>query len=281
MTDVRLDRAITLYLGGPVSRLLAGKGNVRIPILMYHAVQEGQSDPRPYYEVNVSPSTFEKQMRQLRSAGYRAVSLEQALQALNGCADDQKMVAITFDDGFHDFYETAFPILADCQFTATVFLMTGYMAEPGKCFKGKAVLSWSEVRELHSRGIHFGSHTVSHPQLRTLHLNQVEEEVRASKKVIEDRIGGAVRSFSYPYAFPEVDRQFARQLKDMLAKNGYENGVTTILGTATSRSDSFFLPRLPVNHWDDFRFFQAKLEGAYDWLHSVQFATKLIQRQKR
>ena len=274
---MRLDRAITLGLGGLVIRLFTGKGNVRIPILMYHAVQQGQSDPRPYYEVNVSPAKFAGQMRQLRSAGYRAVSLEQALQAVNHGAVDQKIVVITFDDGFQDFYATAFPILADCQFTATVFLMTGYMAEPGTHFKGKPVLTWNEVRELHSHGIHFGSHTVSHPQLRTLQLSQVEEEVGASKKVIEDRIGEAVRSFSYPYAFPEVDRQFTRRLKGILEKNGYENGVTTILGTATSRSDPFFLPRLPVNHWDDCQFFQAKLEGAYDWLHGVQFVAKLLQ----
>ena len=44
-------------------------------------------------------------------------------------------------------------------------------------------------------------------------------------------------------------------------KHGYENGVTTILGTANPRCDPFFLPRLPVNNWDDPRFFQAKLEG--------------------
>src|SRR5215472_7412843 len=186
MTDVRLDRAITLYLGGAVSRLFSGSGNVRIPILMYHAVQEGQSDPRPYYEVNVSPAAFASQMRQLKNAGYRAVSLDEALQALKVGATDPKLVAITFDDGFRDFYQTAFPILADCQFTATVFLMTGYMAEPDKPFKGKAVLTWNEVRELHSHGIHFGSHTVSHPELKKLQFNQVEEEVGASKKVIED-----------------------------------------------------------------------------------------------
>lgn len=274
---MRLDRTITLYLGGPVSRLLTGKANVRIPILMYHAVQEGQSDPRPYYEVNVSPATFASQMKQLQTAGYRAVSLERALQALDGGAPAQKIVAITFDDGFQDFYETAFPILADCQFTATVFLMTGFMEEPGKTFKGKAVLTWNQVRELHSHGIHFGSHTVSHPQLRTLELRQVEEEVGRSKKVIEDRIGGAVRSFSYPYAFPEEDRQFTRRLKDTLVSSGYENGVTTILGTASCQSDRFFLPRLPVNRWDDCQFFQAKLNGAYDWLHSLQFAAKLMQ----
>ena len=277
MKDVRLDRAITLHLGGPIRRLLSGKRNVRIPILMYHAVQEGQSDPRPYYEVNVSPAIFASQMKQLRNAGYRAVSLEQALQALDGGTADEKIVVITFDDGFQDFYKTAFPILADCQFTATIFLMAGYMEEPGKTFNGKAVLTWNEVRELHSHGIRFGSHTVSHPQLRTLEFKQVEEEVGRSKKVIEDRIGGAVRSFSYPYAFPEEDRQFTRRLKDTLVSCGYENGVTTILGTANSCSERFFLPRLPVNRWDDCQFFQAKLDGAYDWLHSLQFAAKVMQ----
>jgi hypothetical protein len=65
-------------------------------------------------------------------------------------------------------------------------------------------------------------------------------------------------------------------LKDALAKNGYEDGVTTILGTANPSSDRLFLPRLPVNRWDDYQFFQAKLNGAYDWLHGFQYAAKYM-----
>jgi peptidoglycan/xylan/chitin deacetylase (PgdA/CDA1 family) len=276
MPDMRLDRLATLHLCGPISRLFSSRWKTRIPILMYHAVQEGQSDPRPYYEVNVSPATFASQMRQLRTAGYRAVSLEQAQQALNDGAADQKLVVVTFDDGYRDFYENAFPILSECQFTATVYLITGYMGDQAKPFKGKACLTWNEVRELHLRGIHFGSHTVTHPQLKDLKAEQVEEELRISKMVIEDQIGVPVRSFSYPYAFPEADHKFRRLLKDALAKNGYEDGVTTILGTANPSSDRLFLPRLPVNRWDDYQFFQAKLDGAYDWLHGFQYAAKYM-----
>jgi hypothetical protein len=104
----------------------------------------------------------------------------------------------------------------------------------------------------------------------------MEEELAGSKKAIEDQLGTAVRSFCYPFAFPEADRDFRRQVKDSLIRNGYENGVTTILGLAQPGCDPFFLPRLPVNTWDDPRFFQAKLEGAYDWLHGAQYFSKRL-----
>ena len=64
-------------------------------------------------------------------------------------------------------------------------------------------------------------------------------------------------------------------LKELLIAQGYKTGVTTIIGTLKANSDQFFLPRLPVNAADDLRLLQAKLEGSYNWLHSVQYAAKL------
>ena len=261
MSELRLDRTATLHFYWPISRLFPARQNTRIPILMYHAVREGSSDRRPYYETNVSPHVFASQIRQLRNEGFRAVSLEEALQALGDGNCGKKLVVITFDDGYRDFYENAFPILSECQFTATVFLMTAFVDDRAGTFKGKQCLTWQQVRELHAQGISFGSHTVTHPQLKLLEMDRVEEELASSKKMVEDQLGIAIRSFSYPYAFPETSHEFKRQLRDMLVKHGYENGVTTILGTANPRCDPFFLPRLPVNNWDDPRFFQAKLEG--------------------
>ena len=276
MADMRLDRLATLHVCGPISRLLSADRKARIPMLMYHAVQEGQSDSRPYYDINVSPATFANQMRQLRSAGYRAVSLEQAVQALQSDAVDEKMVVVTFDDGYQDFYQNAFPVLSECQFTATVFLITDYVGDQPKTFKGKACLTWHEVRELQAQGIQFGSHTVTHPVLKDIAIEQVDDELRISKSVIEDELGIPVQSFSYPFAFPEADHKFRGLLKDILMKYGYQNSVTTILGTANPQSDPFCLPRLPVNRWDDYAFFQAKLEGAYDWVHGLQYAAKFM-----
>ena len=273
--DWRLDRLASVYLAWPMSRIGLGP-KVGIPILMYHAVQEGECERRPYFETKVKPEVFAQQMRQLSANDYRAVSIEQAIAILASGKPFGKTVVLTFDDGYCDFYDTAFPLLSECRFTATVFVMTGYTRDEPLRFKGRRCLSWREVRELHSRGIHFGAHTVTHPQLRSVGPKQIEEELAGSKKAIEDHLGTAVRSFCYPFAFPEADRDFRRQVKDSLIRNGYENGVTTILGLAQPGCDPFFLPRLPVNTWDDPRFFQAKLEGAYDWLHGAQYFSKRL-----
>ena len=280
MLGIRLDRLTTIHFSWPIVRLMQGRGRTRIPILMYHAVADGSSDPRPYYETNVSPCVFAKQMLQLRKEGYATVSLDAALEALRSGEPVEKRVAITFDDGYLDFYENAFPILSEHGFTATVFLTTGFTGEPHLRlrFKDKECLTWSKVRELHEHGIMFGSHTVTHPQLKDLEQDHIEVELRSSKQMIEDQIGAAVRSFSYPYAFPEVCTGFVRNLKEILMTQGYQNGVTTIIGTANHDSDCFFLPRLPVNTWDDPCFFQAKLEGGYDWLHGAQYLSKLAGR---
>ena len=278
MSDVRLDRLATLHIGWPVSKMLVSTRGTRIPILMYHAVEEHISERRPYYETSVSPTVFADQLRQLRNQGYRAVGLQQAVRALEWDEQDEKLVAITFDDGFLDFYESAFPILSDCNFTASVFLITDCVDAAEAQFKQKKCLTWNQIRELQSAGINFGSHTATHPRLRNLDMSHVEAELASSKKSMEDHLGSPVDLFSYPYAFPEADHDFTQRLKDCLVKNGYEIGVTTILGTAEPMSDRLFLPRLPVNQWDDAALFQAKLDGGYDWLHGAQYLSKWVDR---
>jgi hypothetical protein len=64
-------------------------------------------------------------------------------------------------------------------------------------------------------------------------------------------------------------------LRNMLMQAGYENGVSTIIGTADSSSDRLFLERIPVNSSDDGAFLAAKLRGGYEWLHALQLASKL------
>ena len=275
---MRLDRAISVHLSHPVSRWLIKRRGARIPILMYHAIKEGARTRHPYYETNTSPQVFAQQMQFLRENSYTVLSLEDALSCLEAGMTNGKCAVITFDDGNRDFFTQAYPILSKYNFAATVFLVTGLLKDDSSDHNGTGHLTWREVQELHTNGVQIGSHAVTHPELTTLDAKQVDYEVGFSKKTIEDEIGCPVKAFSYPYAFPEADRKFTRSLKEMLIQHGYEYGVSTMLGTAGRRNDRFFLPRLPVNTWDDPSLFRSKLEGGYDWLHWPQWLYKIVKR---
>jgi peptidoglycan/xylan/chitin deacetylase (PgdA/CDA1 family) len=278
--SLRLDRLITLHLTAPVRRLCAGT-DASIPILMYHSISD---EPEPkrhaYFRTNTSPRIFAEQMECLHRSGYSVASLSDGIMQLkNGVANLAKQLVITFDDGFADFYRSAFPVLHRYGFQATMYLPTAHIADNRSQFKRKECLTWDEVRELSRHGIKFGSHTVTHPLLRTLSPAAVNEEIAISKKTIENKLGLAVESFAYPYAFPQTDSSFKRVLRDSLESAGYQNGVCTIVGRANCDSDRFFLERLPINSADDDALFGAKLAGAYDWIGRAQRLAKTFKAQ--
>jgi hypothetical protein len=272
----RVDRFATLYIVNPIQlRTFGSKSS--IPVLMYHSItDEEETGVRPYYRTATAPSTFELHMRYLFDQGYRTIDLAEAVSSLQNGEPNTKRVVVTFDDGYSDFYKHAFPALNRHGFTATVFLPTAYIGAVPMQFKGKDCLTWTEIRELRKHNIVFGSHTVTHPQLRTLGDNAVDGEITSSKKTIEDNLGEAVDSFSYPYAFPEGNVSFTKKLRNTLVNSGYSQGVSTRIGLARPDEDRYFLRRLPMNSLDDIALFSAKLRGGYDWLHTFQYASKLL-----
>jgi peptidoglycan/xylan/chitin deacetylase (PgdA/CDA1 family) len=253
-----------------------------VPVLMYHSISDSVEHTHPYYQTVTTPAAFAKQMQFLHRNGYRTVNLSDVARGVGiNAGADNKLVAITFDDGYRDFYRNAFPIMSEYGFRGTMYLPTAYIGDTTREFKGHACLTWSEVRELHRSGVEFGSHTVNHPQLASLETDAVRYEVDSSKATIESRLGHAVRSFAYPYAFPETRHRFVTRLRELLEEAGYDNGVSTMIGTADRTSERLFMKRLPVNSADDSALFRAKLEGSYDWLHAFQYASKLVSTSIR
>lgn len=271
----RIDRLATLYLCHPIARLTGWSSKYCVPILTYHSISENLfGKVHPYHQINTPASIFAAQMKWLRQAGYRTISLSELMNAFETSQNLSKTVVLTFDDGYQDFYTEAFPLLKQCGFTATVFLATDRIRDTSVRVEGADYLTWGEVRELHAEGITFGSHSVTHADLRSLGPEQIDYELGYSKESIEQRIGAPVEFFSYPFTLPEEDGDFIRYLADTLENLGYANGVSSTIGRAKPRDTRFFLPRLSVNSWDDAELLRAKLEGGYDWLHWPQWLYK-------
>jgi peptidoglycan/xylan/chitin deacetylase (PgdA/CDA1 family) len=262
-------------------RVGASSDKVALPILMYHGISD---DPEPgvsaYYKTNTSPALFEQHLRCLNGKGFRSVDLDKAGRLLQqSWPKEEKFVAITFDDGFRNFYDVAFPLLKKYGHVATVYLLTGFIGENRRSFKGKECLTWREVRELRAHGIRIGSHTVNHSVLYGLSWNDIENELSISKQQIEQVLGEEITSFAYPFAFPQHDRQFTEKFIQLLCRQGYQNSVTTMIGRVRPDDDLLRLKRLPVNSGDDVELFAAKLDGAYDWLSHPQSWFKSVRHR--
>jgi peptidoglycan/xylan/chitin deacetylase (PgdA/CDA1 family) len=113
------------------------------------------------------------------------------------------------------------------------------------------MLTWDEVRAMSRSGIEFGSHTSTHPILSRLGSDLARREILDSKRVIEERLGTAVRGFAYPNG---TRADFLPETKAIVREAGYAYAVTTIPGTNEPEQDLFELRRTTPWERDVFAF---------------------------
>ncbi len=183
-----------------------------LPILMYHHVDDKAGS------LYVDPGTFANQMDYLVGRGYTTLSLNEAVADLSSGQIPAKSIVLTFDDGYRDFFERAYPILKQRNLKATVFIITQLM-------EGYDYLTWEQVRELAGSSlITIGDHTLDHRTLSALSGEQIKSEVFDSKGIIEGQIGKPVNVFAYPYG------GYNQTAIDYLNQAGFVAAVTTQYG---------------------------------------------------
>ncbi len=98
----------------------------RLLILCYHGTSlEDEHQWRP--ALYMDPKVLEQRFETLKREQCSILPLGEGLQRLQSGTLPRRSVAITFDDGTHDFYRQAYPLLKRYQFPATVYQTTYYM----------------------------------------------------------------------------------------------------------------------------------------------------------
>jgi peptidoglycan/xylan/chitin deacetylase (PgdA/CDA1 family) len=104
-------------------------------------------------------------------------------------------------------------------------------------------LDWDQVRTMHRGGIFFGSHTMTHPCVSRLDGDELQEEIGESKRLLENRLGGPINDFAYPFGKPS-DRSAAAE--KFLKNCGYRSAVTTEYGINRPGANRFCLRRMQI-----------------------------------
>ncbi len=183
---------------------------MNIPILTYHKV-----DTKFEFGITrVTPSQFEKHIKFLQSEGFKSLTVS---EARNLKTAEGKFICITFDDGYKNVIDFAFPILKKFNFKATVFVISNFVGKLntwdfsfGIRFKH---LSWEELKILLDNGWEIGSHSANHLCLTFLDDEKIKYELEISKSEIEKNLGIKVRSFAPPFSrYNEKIVKFATDL---------------------------------------------------------------------
>jgi hypothetical protein len=244
-TAVHRSRAALRSASGSLKRRLDAVRGADA-LLMYHRVLPDAADvsaiePGMY----VRASTFEQHLEVLQSR-WEVAGLSSVLEAPRG---DRPRVALTFDVGWRDNLETAWPILKRHGARATIFLVTDWCAA-GRNDEG-TFMRPDEIRELARAGMEFGAHTMSHPALDVVDLERARLELEGSKDAVSRWTGTPCCLFAYPYGrrTPQVEK---------LATQNFDASVVVGGGWWRRAGDPACLPRIAIH--DDMSSTRALLE---------------------
>jgi len=227
-------------------------------IMMYHMISK-QLPKTKKSGLRVSPEMFERHLKYFSDNNWSFIKMSELLEH----DTQEKVVAITFDDGYEDNYSEAFPLLKKYNACATLYLVidrhqNDWSAKKNpKHNKGdlakKSKLSDDQVEEMVASGIfELGGHTYSHPFLPNLSVEDKEHEMISSKSFLETKFNTNISSFAYPFGI------YSSADVDIIKASNFISAVTTNEGAASS--DSIYeLKRIKASGKDNFLTFKLRV----------------------
>lgn len=212
---------------------------IRIPILMYHYLSTPPSNADIYrQDLSVPPERFAAHLDRLQAEGYTTISLYDLVAHLQqGATLPEAPVILTFDDGYRDNYENAFPLLRERQMTATFFLVIDFINK-----ERPEYLTWEMVRDMYAGGMAIEVHGLDHSTLRKRNRADLEFQALRSYETIQDRVGIRPRFISYPAG------EYDAATIEMFQSAGYWAGLTTVQGATHSSEKLFELHRVRIRN---------------------------------
>jgi peptidoglycan/xylan/chitin deacetylase (PgdA/CDA1 family) len=256
---------------GPLVRQTAGAGC----ILAYHRVTNLDFVDPLLDDWNVPPATLDCQIAAIK----HCADIVPLNDILGRCRSDpaptRPAVALTFDDGYANFYTQVLPILKRHNVPATLFVVTSLIGSndpapfdawslknrPRTDADAWRPLTWAELEKCLDSGlVQVGGHSHRHLKALSCSPEQLVEEVERSKAILGSRLGNSP-AYSYPYGASRlgfVPEAYIRAVKVA----GYRLAVTFDLGRVKANSDPYLLPRVEAHGLDGPAVIRAKVLGS-------------------
>ena len=177
-------------------------------ILMLHRVVEQRSEGENR-ALEITPEFLKQTINDYRRKGYRFVSIDEACDIIKRGRTKHPFVCLTFDDGYQDNYDIAYPILKQMEVPFAEYITTGFIDNrlPMWWYQGNNLgINTESLKALDANPLcTIGAHTVSHTRLDTLSPEEQKREIVQSRQELEALLGHPIRHFSYPHGDYNAD----------------------------------------------------------------------------
>jgi len=205
-----------------------------VHVLMYHYVRDvSRMEDDLGWRLSVSPELFEEHLEELSMRGYESVSV---VDLMDGSVPE-KSIVLSFDDGTVDFYKTAWPLLKQYGFSASIAVVSEFVGRDG-------YMSREQIEELVEEGVEILGHSATHKDLRKADLSV---EVFESKKALEEMFGVDIVGFVYPSGKYDVG------VLEAVEEAGYEVAFTVKEGVANLDGELLELRRMRMDNRESFK----------------------------
>lgn len=215
----------------------------KLRVLMYHDI--GPSVPGAFPGATVHQAEFEKQIAWLDDHGYVGIRPSDWIAGCRGRKPlPDKPILITFDDGFAGVATYALPIMQRRGFGAGVFIVTQRIGAANTWDQmlgcnGAPLMSADDIIRWSSRGIEFGCHTRTHPDLANLSGSEIQSEVVGSREDLATLLDRVPAAFAYPWG------RFNQAVHNCV-RDAFDLAFSTRRGINSGRTDRHLLRRAAI-----------------------------------
>lgn len=204
--------------------------NIKIPILMYHSINDNDPENKMVLPINM----FKEQMLWLNDNDFNSLKLDEAIMALENDLIPENPIVITFDDGYVDNYENAFPILKENNIKATFFVITNFVGDG-------YYMTADMLKEMQSTGMEIENHTIDHARLSLLSRENIYNEIKGAQEFLRDNIGVRGDYLAYPFGW------YSNKVINIANELNIKAAVTIQKGKISYKSNRYKLKRIEVD----------------------------------
>ena len=229
-----------------------------LPVLMYHKISETEKDG-----LTVTTEQFENQLKYLQTLDYQAVTTKNIIDFIEKkTALPPNPVLISFDDGYVNNLELAYPLLQKYNFRATIFLPTAFIGKTSSWDSNDSpILSLEQLKSFDINLIEFALHSHNHCNFKHLNLEEMQHEILENMQFLNENNLPFSPVFAYPYGGRPKDKNLLFSMKKILEETGIK--IAFRIGNRVNKlplKDVFEVNRIDIRGTDSFWEFKTKLK---------------------